>query len=62
MGHNGDPWFALAFIVFSAIDAVKRRPGDFLWLCIIALMLGYLAFDYIRATMRQQRRRMNDEA
>jgi hypothetical protein len=62
MGHNPDPWFVLAFIVFGAIETVKRRPGDFLWLWIIALMFGYLAFEYIRATLRQRRRRLNDKA
>jgi hypothetical protein len=60
MGHDGDPWFALMFIVFVAINEIKRRPGDFLWIWIIASMLGYLAFEYMRAAIRQ-RRRLNDE-
>ena len=56
MGHDGDPWFALIFVFLAAVDAIKRRPGDFLGLWIIASMLGYLAFEYMRATLRQRRR------
>lgn len=54
MGHDVDTWFAVWFVLYATADAVRRHPGDYVWLLIIVLMLGYLAFEYCRTWLRRR--------
>ncbi|CCD85589.1 protein of unknown function [Bradyrhizobium sp. ORS 285] len=55
MGHDVDTWFAVMFVVVAAFQAVKRHPGDYVWILIIVLMVGYLAFECLRASRRRRK-------
>jgi hypothetical protein len=62
MGHDGGALVGLALILIAAVDAVWRRPGDFLWLFIVGPMLGYVAVELVRAALRQRKRRQGTSA
>ena len=52
-----DAWGAFWLLFFAGVAGLKTRVHD-LWFWVIALMLAYLTFEFVRAHVRQRRRRM----